>query len=218
MHAVSDLAVAAYCPRKLYYRKRDDDPYGERDDRHELPFRYDELLDPETDLHEEPIAVSPVEYRSALGQSRARVGPTAFEALCAPADRDALLEGRRVRGIAHKVLEEPLAPSLVVGGEPPEEGVWEPHTVRAVALARALEWDRQTEVERAYVEYGAHGVIRELELTARRTGAFRRALRTAASIDGPPARTRNRSKCESCEYRSDCGVRTRSFRSLLGLG
>ncbi|MWG34455.1 CRISPR-associated protein Cas4 [Halomarina oriensis] len=218
MHAVSDLAVAAYCPRKLYYQRRDDDPYGERDERHELPFRYDELLAPEADLSDEPIEVSPTGYRSNLGQSRARVGPTAFEALSDPSDRDVFVEGRRVRGIAHKVLEEPLAPSLVVAGDPPETGVWEPHTVRAVALARALEWDRQETVERAYVEYATHGVIRELELTARRTGAFRRALRTAASIDGPPARTRNRSKCESCEYRGKCGVKTRSLRSMLGLG
>lgn len=218
MHAVSDLALAAYCPRKLHYRRRDDSPYPERDERHELPFRYEELLDPGVDLAAEPIAVSPVEYRSNLGQSRARVGPAAFEALCDPADRDALLEGRRVRGIAHKVLDGPPAPSLVVAGEPPEEGVWEPHTVRAVALARALAWERQEPVERAYVEYAAHGVIRGFELTARRTGAFRRALRTVASMDGPPARTRQRSKCESCEYRSDCGVRTRSLRSLLGRG
>ena len=215
MHAVSDLALAAYCPRKLYYRRRDDSPYPERDERHDLPFRYPELLDPATDLEAEPIAVSSVEFRSALGQSRARVGPTVFEALCEPTGRDVLLEGRRVRGIAHKVLEKPLAPSLVVAGEPPEEGVWEPHSVRAVALARALEWERQEPVERAYVEYGAHGVIREVELTVRRTGAFRRALTTTASIDGPPARTRQRSKCETCEYRSDCGVRTRSLRSLL---
>ncbi|MFC5971723.1 hypothetical protein ACFPYI_10300 [Halomarina salina] len=218
MHAVSDLALAAYCPRKLYYRKRDDSPYPERDERHELPFRYRELLDQATDLTEEPIAVSPVEYRSNLGQSRARVGPTAFEALCDPVDRDLLVEGRRVRGIAHKVLDDPLAPSLVVAGEPPDEGVWEPHTVRAVALARALEWDRQASVERTYVEYAAHGVIRELELTARRTGAFRRALRTVASMDGPPARTRQRSKCDSCEYSGECGVRTRSLRSLLRRG
>jgi CRISPR-associated exonuclease Cas4 len=217
MHAVSDLAVAAYCPRKLYYRRRDDDPYGERDARHELPFRYDELLDPGTDLADEPLAVSPVEYRSNLGQSRARVGPTVFDALRDPAGRDAFLEGRRVRGVAHKVLDEPLAPSLVVAGEPPETGVWEPQVVRAVALARALEWERQEPVERAYVEYAAHGVVRELELTARRTGAFRRALRTVDTMDGPPARTRQRSKCESCEYRGECGVRTRSLRSLLRL-
>jgi len=218
MHAVSDLAVAAYCPRKLYYRRRDDDPYGERDERHELPFRYDELLDPETNLAAEPLDVSPTAYRSNLGQSRARVGPTVFDALREPTSREVFLDGRRVRGIAHKMLDEPLAPSLVVAGEPPEQGVWEPQVVRAVGLARALAWERQEEVERAYVEYATHGVVRELELTARRTGAFRRALRTAANIDGPPARTRQRSKCESCEYRGECGVRTRSLRSMLGLG
>ncbi len=214
MYAFTDLSLATYCPRKLYYRRRDDAPYPDRDGRHGLAFRYGDLLDPGTDLDDEPIAVAPAEYRRALGRSKARVG--AFESLADPDDRDVFLEGRRVRGVAHKVLESPLAPSLVSAGTPPPEGVWEPQAVRAVAMAKALAWERETPVERAFVEYPTHGVVRGFELTARRTGQFRRALRTVASIDGPPARTRRRSKCEACEYRADCGVRTRSLRSLLG--
>ncbi|WP_254536416.1 CRISPR-associated protein Cas4 [Halomarina litorea] len=216
MYAFTDLSLAAYCPRKLYYRWRDAEEYEypERDGRHELAFRYDALLDPGTELGEEPVAVAPDEYRRALGRSKARVG--AFDALVNPDDRDVFLQGRRARGVAHKVLESPLAPSLVSAGAPPPEGVWEPQAVRAVAMAKALSWERETPVDRAFVEYAAHGVVRELELTARRTGQYRRALRTAAGIDGPPARTRRRSKCEACEYRGTCGVRTRSLRSLLG--
>lgn len=213
MYAFTDLSLAAYCPRKLYYRRRDDAPAPERDDRHELAFRYGALLDPGTALREEPIAVAPDEYRRTLGGSKARVG--AFDALADPDDRDVFLEGRRARGVAHKVIDDPLAPSLVSAGAPPPEGVWKPQVVRAVAMAKALAWERETPVERAFVEYPTYGVVREFELTARRTGQFRRALRTAASIDGPPSRTRRRSKCEGCEYRDECGVRTRSLRSLL---
>lgn len=214
-HAFTDLALAAYCPRKLYYRRRDDAPPPDRDERHELAFRYPELRDPATDLGGEPIAVAPEAYRRALGRSKARVGAPTFAALADPARRDVLLEGRRVRGIAHKVIEAPVAPSIVVAGAPPDRGVYRTQAVRAVAAAKALAWERETRIERAYVEYATRGVVRTVELTARRTGQYRRALRTAASVDGPPARTRQRSKCETCEYAGECGVRTRSLRSLL---
>lgn len=215
MYAFTDIALAEYCPRKLYYRQRDEEyEPPERDGRFELAFRYPELFDSSTKLRTEPIAVTPVTYRRNLGRSRARIG--AFDALCEPSSREAFLTGRQARGIAHKIIEQPLAPSIVSTGDPPEMGVWSPQTVRAVAAAKALAWEHETAVERAFIEYSTHGVIREIELTARRVGMYRRALRTVASIDGPPPRTRNTSKCESCEYRAQCGVRTRSLRSLLG--
>ncbi|UPM42593.1 CRISPR-associated protein Cas4 [Halocatena salina] len=214
MYAFTDVALAAYCPRKLYYRWREETYEPPEHSGFELAFQYPLLLDPETALDAEPIAVTPVTYRRNLNCSQARL--RAFEALCEPTEREVFLTGRRVRGIAHKVLETPLAPSIVSVGEPPDRGVWEPHAVRAVAAAKALAWEREESVQRAFVEYATHGVIREIELTPRRVGQYRRALRTAASIDGPPPRTRNTDKCGSCEYRSTCGVRTRSLRSLLG--
>lgn len=214
MYAFTDVALAAYCPRKLYYRRCEEEYDPPEHDGFELAFRYPSLLNPKTALDAEPIAVTPVTYRRNLGCSRARI--EAFEALCDPTKREVFLTGRRTRGIAHKVLETPLVPSIVSVGEPPETGVWEPHSVRAVAAAKALAWERETSVQRAFVEYATHGVIREIELTTRRVGQYRRALRTAASIDGPPPRTRNTDKCGSCEYRAECGVQTRSLRSLLG--
>ncbi len=214
VYAFTDIALAAYCPRKLYYRQREAEYEPPERAGFELAFQYPSLLDPETALDTEPIAVTPVVYRRNLGCSKARIG--AFEALCDPTDRGVFLAGRRAWGIAHKVLKTPLAPSIVSVGEPPDTGVWESHAVRAVAAAKALAFERETSVERAFVEYATHGVIREIGLTARRVGQYRRALRTAASIDGPPPRTRNTDKCGSCEYRAQCGVRTRSLRSLLG--
>jgi CRISPR-associated exonuclease Cas4 len=215
VHAFTDLSTAAYCPRQLYYRRRDGTDPPDRDERHELAFRYPALLDPATELAAEPVEPDPAAYRSALGRSRARLGRARFRRLADPPARDVLLEGRDARGVAHKLLETPPAPSLVVAGRPPETGVWEPHTVRAVAMAKALAWERERRVRRAYVEYPTHGVIRELELDARRRGIYRRALRTAESIDGPPPRLDDRSRCGACEYRECCGVRTRSLRSLL---
>jgi CRISPR-associated exonuclease Cas4 len=219
-HAFSDLRTATYCPRKLYYRRRDDDrrPPEEVRERRDLAFRYPALLDGD-DLAAAPIAVTPTQFRTTLSCAGARLDPDEWAALCEPSRRDALLEGRECRGIAHKILElDPPVPSLVSAGAPPETGVWQPQTVHAVAAAKALAWERETPIERAFVEYPTHGAIREVPLTTRRKAAYRRAIRTVEAIDGPPPRLDDRSKCESCEYREECGVRTRSLRSVLGLG
>ncbi|WP_207586588.1 hypothetical protein [Halomontanus rarus] len=206
-----------------------------------LAFRYADLLElSDEELAALPIAVGPRTYRRTLEESRDRL--ERWDELREPADRDVLLCGRDCRGVVHKVLEggrneageredggeregegentddDLPAPSLLSAGEPPENGVWKSQTVHAVAAAKALAWDRQRPVEVAYLEYPAYGVIRRLELTTRRKALYRRALRTVREIDGPPARVQNRSKCESCEYAPECGVRTRTLRSLLRLG
>jgi CRISPR-associated exonuclease Cas4 len=94
--------------------------------------------------------------------------------------------------------------------------VWEPQRVRAVAAAKALSWEREATVDRALVEYPAHGVVRTVRLTTRARATYRRALRAVRSLDGPPPRLRDTAKCEPCDYRDRCGVPTRSMRSLLG--
>lgn len=217
-HTFRDLALATYCPRKLYYdRRRDDEPSVPADveQTRELAFRYDELLDaPDAILSAEPIAISPDEFRSNLDRARRRFDR--FPDLVAPPDRDVLLTGRECRGIAHKLLEtDPPIPVLLSAGDPPPEGVWKPHTVRAVAAAKALAWERKRPIETAFYEYPAHGIVRKLRLTTRRKAAYRRAVRTVESLDGPPPRLRNDAKCAGCEFRTTCGVKTRSLRSLL---
>ena len=209
-----ELATAAYCPRKLYYRVRDDDwsVPASVTDRRELAFRYHELLASD-DLAGEPIAVPPDEWRENLGRARDR---ECWSAVVDPEDRDLLVDGRRCRGIVHKVLDlgGPV-PSVVSAGVAPDDGAWEPDTVRAVAAAKALSWEHETPVEQAIVEYPACGVVRPIDVTTRRKATYRRALRVVESLDGPPPRLRNRSKCEPCEFRGTCGVRTRTLGSLL---
>lgn len=218
-HPFHELTTAAYCPRKLYYERRDD----ERDvpdsvlERRELAFEYDRLLTATADsLAESPIALPPERYRDRLARTRDQLGD-AWSNLVEPADSRVLLTGRECRGVAHKILslDTPI-PTIVSTGEPPDVGVWEPHSVRAVAAAKALSWERETSVERAFVEYPAYGVVRELSLTTRRKAQYRTAVRTVESLDGPPPRLRNSEKCDHCEYRTQCGVKTRSLRSLLG--
>ena len=219
MHAFRDIETAAYCPRKLYYRRRDDDPESVPDavaDRRELAFEYERLLAEDARLRNVPIAVTPTQYRSRLGSAKARLGDD-WPALVDPAGRDRLLEGRECRGRAHKLLSTSEGPtvSLVFTGRPPETGVWEPQSVRLVAAAKALAWERERSIDRAFAEYPAYGLVREVQLTTRRRAAYREAVAVADAIDGPPSRTTNRSKCEACEYSDRCGVRTRSLRSLL---
>ncbi|MES3516226.1 MAG: Dna2/Cas4 domain-containing protein [Natronomonas sp.] len=215
MQAFSDLAVAAYCPRKLYYRRDDDRaiPPEVRQIR-DLAFRYEELLDAGTDLTEEPIAVTPTQYRSALGGAKARLD--AWAELADPPKRRVLIEGKDCRGIAHKLLS--VGPTVVSAGEPPPQGVWKPQSVRATAAAKALSYERGETITTAFVEYPAVGVIRRIEVTGRRKAEYRRTLEAAEALDGdgePPPRLDDETKCESCAYRGDCGVRTRSLRSLL---
>jgi CRISPR-associated exonuclease Cas4 len=220
---ISDLARAAYCPRQLYYARRDDDrePPQAVDAARDLAFEYDRLVDaPEPDLRERPIAVPPATYRSNLVALRDRDD---YDRLADPAARDVFLSGRDCHGVAHKLLDAaeadaPPVPSVVSPGEPSPRGVWEPQRVRAVALALALAWEREREVPRAIVEYPRHGVVRTVRLTTRNRSAYRRTLWTVRSMTGVPGRIDDESKCDACDYRATCGTRTRSLKTMLGLG
>lgn len=153
--------------------------------------------------------------RPSATTSGARGRFDAWEQLVEPAATNELLTGRACRGIVHKLLDPPV-PSIVSTGAPPDQGVWRPDSVRAVAAAKALSWERETPIESVFVEYPTHGVVRRVELTTRRKAAYRAAIRTVEAIDGPPPRLHDDPKCEVCDYRERCGVRTRSLRSLLG--
>jgi CRISPR-associated exonuclease Cas4 len=126
----TDLGQATYCPRQLYYARRNDDrePPPEVAEIQELAFRYDELRTADdTTLRAVPIAVAPDDYRRALDVLAERDD---WNRLCDPVERDRLLDGRDARGIAHKILPEKSCtdestpiPTLVSPGQPPERGV-----------------------------------------------------------------------------------------------
>lgn len=211
----SELATAAYCPRKLYYQREDDDrgPPADVEAVRSLAFEYPTLLSAPPDaLAARPIEAAPAEYRRRLRECREELDRWA--ALADPPEHGVLVEGRDCSGRVDKVLEGPV-PSLVSAGAPPANGVWAPQAVRAVAAALALAYQSGEDIAYAHVEYPAHAAIRTVEVTGRRRARYRRVLRTVRAIDGPPARVENREKCEACEYREECGVRTRSLRSLL---
>ncbi len=211
---LADLALAAYCPRKLYYaRDTDRSPPETYADAKAVSRQYGAVFGPDGSPSADRLAVHPNTFHEAL--ERAKEGLPAWQALADPPRTDELLVGKDVHGRAAKVLEDPLAPSLVSPGAPPPEGVWEPQAVKAVGAAKALAWEEETAVERAYVEYPRHGVIRTVSLSTRQKAAYRRALQTVRSMDGPPPRIDDDNKCDTCRFASQCGVRTRSLRSLL---
>lgn len=220
--AFSDLRSAAYCPRKCYYdRQREDrDPPEVVSQIRSLAFRYEQLLEAEPSaLAAEPIEPDPQSYQRRLRQTRSNLERAGrWAAICDPSAESVLATGREVRGMVHKVLSDPLEPTLVSTGEPPETGVWESQSVHAVAAAKALAWEHETPIEGVWLEYPAYGVVRRIKMTTRRKAQYRRTLRTVRELDGPPARIRNDAKCDACEYASECGVRTRTLRSLLGFG
>ncbi|KZN25195.1 hypothetical protein A4G99_01345 [Haladaptatus sp. R4] len=212
----SDLEAATYCPRKLYYRRTDDITVPDTvTERRELAYQYDRLIDaPTSELADLPLEVSPDRFRENLERATHLED---WETLADPSERDRLVEGKDCRGIVHKVLDgDPPVPSMIFTGTPPETGIWEPQSVRVIAAAKALSWEYERMIERAFVEYPAHGIVRKIALSTRRKAAYRRVLRTARAIDGPPPRLTNTSKCDACEYRTECGVKTRTLRSLLG--
>jgi CRISPR-associated exonuclease Cas4 len=212
--AFADLARAAYCPRQLYYARREESreipPQARRI--RALAFAYPDLLEaPAAALADRPIALSPATYRCRLRALRERED---WAGLVDPPEREVRVHGKDCRGRVDKVLDGPI-PVLVSPGEPPDRGVWEPQSVRAVAAAKALAWRAERPVERALVEYPAHAVVREVRLTTRRKAGYRRTLRTVRKLDGPPPRIANDAKCDACDYREECGVRTRTLGSLL---
>jgi len=229
----TDLATATYCPRQLYYDRRegDRDPSPEATARIGLAFRYPELrrMD-DAELAAEPIDRSPEEYRTALERLAER---SDWNALADPPRTRVLLDGKDARGVAHKVFrvadedgsreedgdptDGPPVPVVVSPGDPPDQGVWEPQSVRAVAAMHALSWQEGRRIRRALVEYPAHGVVRDVSLSVRRSGTYRRVLRSVRGMDGPPARLSGSAKCTDCRHRTNCGVTTRSLRSLVGL-
>lgn len=212
----SELETAAYCPRKLYYLRGNEIEIPPLvAERRQLAFEYDRLLAAsDSELADLPLEVPPARFRANLKRATEL---DAWDRLRSPETRDTLVEGKDCRGIVHKVLDgDPPLPSMVFTGTPPETGVWEPQSVRAVAAAKALSWEHERSVEHAFVEYPAHGVVRKLRLSTRRKATYRRVLRTARALDGPPPRLNNRSKCDACEFRAECGVKTRTLRSLFG--
>lgn len=207
MPTFSELAQAAYCLRKLHHNRVDGweaTHDGTTPDR--LSHRYDELLD--CRVPEEALDLDPATVAANLERTRERF-PDAWPSLRSPAETGVFLRSRVCRGYANKVLDtDPPVPTFASSGHPPSEGVWRPHAVRAVAIGLALAWDRGQAIERVFVEYPAHGMVRQVPLSERRQATYQRVLRAVDRMSESPPRTEDASKCRRCEYEDRCGSRS----------
>ena len=77
MLTVRDVALAAYCPRKLYYRRREPDversPPAAVEAVRDLAFDYPALLADASRLQDAPIEECPAAYQSHLRGAKARL-------------------------------------------------------------------------------------------------------------------------------------------------
>lgn len=214
MQTFSELALGAYCRRKLYYRRQG---LGEgrsiENDVLKLATQYSELLNGL--ISPARLDVDPEKVAAHLRDARQRYA-NAWPSLRDPSRLDQHVEGADCRGRVGKILQtNPPSPTIVSPGRPPDNGVWHPHAVKAVAAATALATESGCHIEKAFLEYPRYGVIRAVELTPPRVAEYRRTLVAVRNLDSPPARTDNGRKCVSCEYQEECGVQSRSLRSLL---
>jgi CRISPR-associated exonuclease Cas4 len=208
------LAQAAYCPRKLFYRREEGRagpaPPGEPD---RLARRYPDLLAEAVDP--DRLGAAPRTVAGSLATAR-ETFPMVWPGLLDPAEENVELAGRDCTGRVSKLIETtPPTVTIATGGRPPSHGVWHHQSVRAVAAGLALAQTRTISVDRVLIEYPRYGVIRAVPMTAPRRAAYRRTLAAVRTLERPPPRTDNTAKCRTCEYRDTCGVPARSLRSLL---
>lgn len=213
MQSFGVLGIAAYCPRQLWYHRRADDAPDRAEDARALALSYDRLRAQQ--ISGERLAVTPETAARNLDRVVERF-PALWPHLEDPNQTDVFVTGRDARGEVAKLLAtDPPVPTLVSNAAPPEDGVWQPQAVRATAAALAVAWETNQRVERTVLEYPRHGRVRSVAVTARRRATYRRVLRIAETMDGPPQRIDDAAKCDACTYQEECGVRSRSLSSLL---
>lgn len=213
MPSFGALGVAAYCPRQLWYHRRDDRTPDRADDARALASAYPRLRARHIDG--DRLAVTPATAAKNLDRIADKY-PTLWTHLTNPAETAVTLQGRDAHGeIAKLLATDPPTPTLVSSGDPPDHGVWDAHAVRGTAAALALAWETDHPIPETIVEYPRHGIVRRVQNTARRRATYRRLRRTVESMDGPPPRIDNTAKCNACHYQDECGVPTHSLHSRL---
>ncbi|XGI84612.1 hypothetical protein ACEU6E_05025 [Halorutilales archaeon Cl-col2-1] len=233
--SLSDLRQGAYCPRQFYfdldtddspsispvylvlnqiaYRYGDfiEDPRGAVGDAVDLAeYDYGDDISPDL-LDSEGIDLD--EVRSRLRQTR--TDSDFWDEIESPWREETYIDAgseAQIHGTLDKILsvEGEYRPSVIKTGTPPENGVWEPHRIEATAAARLVELEFGEDVETAYVEYPRRGVVRETRVSRRyerRLDSVLESLRKA--VDGEiPSKTPNTTRCEPCDYSSNCSRKT----------
>jgi len=225
---ISEVRNAVYCGRQAYYESRRDAcriPSPETRVLRELAHTYPTLVEsPEKALATAcEIAGVDVELNlsdASEGLSEERENNEELWDVAAHPDREErYYESNRLCGTVDKrsFTEDGVFVSKVKTGTPPPNGVWSSDRVEATAVERLVSSTTGDEVAYVVVEYPRAGALRRVEPGKDDERALENALETLEEIqDGiPPSRTDNRSKCEACDFREECGVETRSILTRL---
>lgn len=151
--------------------------------------------------------------------------PDLWDVVAYPDREERYVENDRLRGTVDKLSfssgedeeenEDSVVISLVKTGAPPADSVWSSERVEAAALRELV--STNGDVSCVVVEYPRVGALRRVEVGRDDERALERAIETLEEIEKgvPPSRTDNRKKCESCDFKQECGVKTKSVLTRL---
>lgn len=226
---VSEVRNAVYCGRQAYYEAKREAcrlPSPETRVLRELAYLYPTLVEsPEDALRRAQetagvsVSLDMSDTTDALAETRDD-DPALWDGVAYPDREERYVENGRLRGTVDKLSfrdgdEEGVVISLVKTGTPPANGVWSSERVEAAALRELVSTNH--DVSCVVVEYPRVGALRRVGVGHDDERALERALETLEEVKKgvPPSRTDNRKKCESCDFKEECGVKTKSVLTRL---
>lgn len=223
---ISEIRNAIYCGRQAYYEAKREAcrvPSPETRVLRELAHLYptfvespDAALRRAEDTAGVSVSLDLSDAADALAEEREDC-PKLWDAVARPDREERYLENGQLHGTADKLSfnDERAVVSLVKTGTPPANGVWSSERVEAAAVRELVSTNH--DVSCVVVEYPRVGALRRVEVERDDERALERALETLEEIEKgvPPSRTDNRSKCESCNFKEECGVKTKSVLTRL---
>lgn len=228
MFHISEVRNAVYCGRQAYYESRREAcriPSPETRLLRETAYLYPTLVDSPNEALRSACNVAGIELKLDLSDASDNLDVLQEEktelwnAVAYPDREEKYYENDELCGTVDKrsFTEDGLVVSKVKTGTPPPNGVWSSDRVEATAVERLVSSAEETGVAYVVMEYPRVGALRCVEPGKDDERALESALEILEEIKNgiPPSRTDNRSKCESCDFREECGVETRSILTRL---
>lgn len=223
---VSEVRRAIYCGRQAYYESQREAcriPSPETRVLREVAYLYPTVVESPDDAlrrAEETAGVSTSldmsEAADALAERREE-SPGLWEAVAYPDREERYFEGKNLEGTVEKLSfgDDGVLVSVVKTGTPPPNGVWRSERAEAASVRRMV--SREHDIRSVVFEYPRVGALRRVEVGRDDARALERALERLEDIEKgvPPSRTENRNKCESCDFKNECGVKTKSVLTRL---
>jgi CRISPR-associated exonuclease Cas4 len=223
---VSEVRNAAYCGRQAYYESQREAcrlPPPETRVLREVAYLYPEVVESPEDALREACEFASVSVSLDLKEAAERLvetrdgSPELWDHVAYPDREERYIETDRLCGTVEKLsfVDGGVVVSILKTGEPPRAGVWSSERVEAAAVRRLA--SSKGTVEKVIVEYPRVGAVREAKLGKDDERALKRSLDTLEDVEKgyPPPRTDDRTKCEPCDFKQDCGVETRSLLTRL---